>query len=50
MRISEFEKLIWPPTSSVNRGLSRRGQGLAEEGTLVTVGEPLANTQKKVQK
>jgi len=29
------------------RGLSQGGQSLAERGPLVTVGDPLAETQKK---
>jgi len=37
------------PSSGANRGLSQ-GQSLAEGSPLVTVGGPLAKTQKKVKK
>jgi len=36
-------------SSGVTRGLRQRGQNFAEQGPLATVGEPLANTQKRSQ-
>jgi len=43
----------WPVAtvgSGITRGLSKVEKSLAEGGPLVTVGGPLANTQRKVKK
>jgi len=37
-------------TSGVTRGLGQEGKSSAEGGPLLTVGDPLAKTQKKVKK
>jgi len=39
-----------PNAGGGTRGLSQQGQRLAEGGPLVTVGDPLAKTQKNVKK
>jgi len=49
-RIQCYLCKVLTSTSGVSRGLSQGGQILAEGDPLVTVGGPLAKTQKKVKK